>query len=414
MIKEINKDNLIEHEDFLATSRRCHYNEFIADFYERFADEQQMPLRITSSGAIEYGKDENFVRRAKRVRECCSSWTFDFYRRVKFKNLIRVDRCDDRFCLNCQALAADRRYAQYGPILDSYSSTNDIYHVVFTVPNVDADRLADTVTLMLDRFAYLIRFFQGSKKIRGVNFEKYGFIGAVRALEITVSKRNGSYHPHLHCMFILKKDLDMSKIFWTRFSEDRTGRTSTRLFSEFEILLQRIWCLLILKEKVTKETIENINDVCGYPDGFSVVADLSNGDYHEVFKYAIKGTFKNETLFHYKAFLTLYIALFDRRCYQTYGCLSKYDFNSYDDSIGLLSADQALDAFLASFNELPVRIQELLSEILSDSKSGKYRYISKTTFTRHLRKLTEEEKQDFLNRVQDVLGEEVKSAEEKV
>lgn len=405
MNEKIKEENLITHDDFLATSRRCHYNQYIAEFYERFADENSMPF-LTPTGEIVYGKDENFLRRAKRVKECCGSWTFDFYKKSKYKNLIRVDRCDDRFCLNCQSLAADQRFAQYSPILDSYSNEYDLYHVVLTVPNVDAERLADTITIMLDRFAYLIRFFQGTKKVRGIDFKKYGWVGAVRALEITVSKKDGSYHPHLHCMFVLKKGLDMSKIYWNRFSEDRTGRTPTKLYSEFEVLLQRIWCLLILKIKVTKENVENIGEFCNYPDGFSCTADLSNGKYHEIFKYAIKGTFKNETLFDYEAFLTLYIALFNRRCYQTYGCLAKYDFNVVDENLGLTSPDEAFDMFLANLKEIPSRIEELLHSILESSKAGEFQYISKATFSRHFKGLTEEEKYDFLNRMAVAMSEE--------
>ena len=405
MNETINSENLITYDDFLSTSRRCHYNQFIAEFYERFADDNRVPMQLRGDGEVVYGKDPNFIRRAKRVKECCSTWTFDFYSKSKYKHLIRVDRCDDRFCLNCQALKADQRFVQYAPLFDEYLETNDMYHVVFTVPNVDADRLRDTVEMMLDRFAYLIRFFQGSKKVRGVDFLKYGMIGAVRALEITVSKRDGTFHPHLHCIFVLEKNLDLPQVYWNKFSNDRTGRTPMRLMTELDLLLQRVWCLLITKKEVNAENIANIGSVTGYSDGFSCRADLSNGKYHEIFKYAIKGSFKNETLFAYENFLTLYDALYGRRCYQTYGCLSKFDFNEVDEDLGLYGTDKAFELFLKKLQwcEVPRRVDELLSEIIKESAAGEMKFISRATFTRHFKALSEEDKRMYLEKLQDGL-----------
>lgn len=405
MNETINSENLITHDDFLSTSRRCHYNQFIGKFYERFADDHRVPMQLRAGGEIVYGKDPNFVRRGKRVQDCCKTWTFDYYQKSKYKNLVRVDRCDDRFCLNCQALKADQRFVQYAPLFDEFLETNDMYHIVFTVPNVEAWRLRDTVTLMLDKFAYLIRFFQGSKRINGVNFDKFGYEGAVRSLEITVSKKDGTFHPHLHTIFVLKKDMDLPQVFWNKFSVDSTGRTPTRLMSELDMLMQRIWCLLILKEKVTADNILNIGKVTGYSDGFSCRADLSNGKYHEIFKYAIKGSFKNETLFDYENFLTLYDALYGRRCYQTYGCLSKFDFNEVDEELGLNSQDKAFDLFLKKLQwcEVPKRVEDLLGEILNESANGDIKFISRATFARHFKALSEEDKEAYLEELQDSL-----------
>lgn len=389
----------ITHDDFLSVSRRCHYNSFIADFYDEMASENEMPI-ATRDGDIIYGNDLSLSNKAKKVRSCSKSWLFDRYDRARVKSLVRVNRCMDRFCLNCQALAADQRFLQYSPLLDSYAVDYDLYHIVFTVPNVDADRLADTVTLMLDRFSYLIRFFDGRKKIRNLDFEKYGYQGAVRSLEITVSKKDGSYHPHLHTLFIMKKGLNMSQVFCNRFSVNRR-RNEFRLFSEFEMIIQRLWCLLILKERVTKFNIENIEQICPYPDGFSCRADLSNGKYHEIFKYAIKGTYKEETLFTGNAFRTLYKALYDRRCYQTFGCLLKFDFNDYDESLGLNSPDEAFDLYIARLQseELPKRVEEELSSIINSLlkiQDKEFKYVSKATFTRHFKALSEEDKQETL------------------
>lgn len=409
----LKEENSITYEDFLDVSRRVHYNQFIAEFYERMAKEVGILKLCPAEERYNYETetwykepkknkllpDENLERVAKRVKRCSQAWTFDFYEKAKVRNLVRVDRCGDRFCLNCQSLKAKQRQAQYSPVMDALVKDYDLYHTVLTVPNVDASRLSDTINLMFYKFGdRLIRYFNGDKKIRNVNFAKYGYVGGVRALEITVSKRNGSYHPHLHCILALKKGLNMPAIYWNRHSHDRYGRRPERLFTELEVLLQRVWCLSILGVEVTKENIEKIGEKTGYPDGFSCTADLTNGDYHEIFKYAIKGSFKNETLMSYEAFKTMYDALKDKRVYQCYGVLSRYDFNDVDESFGLNSKDEAFELFVAWLmsEEQPQRVDELLSSILLNSSKEKYKYVSKATFTRHFKALSEEEKKDVL------------------
>lgn len=373
-------------DEFLSVSRRCRYNKFIADFYDDMAEEYSYAIGNQSDGSFIYAPDESFIKKAQALRECSKNWSFDLFSKAGVKNLIRINRCRDRFCLNCQALAADQRFVQYSKVLDSYACDYDLYHIVLTVPNVDAINLSDTITLMLDKFSYFVRFFDGRKKIRNLDFKRFGYVAAVRELEITISKKNGTYHPHLHTLFVLKKNLNFEPVYWNRFSEDRRGKNPTRLFSYFELMIQRIWCLLIMQETVTKYNIENIGEVLPqYPDGFSCIADLSNGDYHEIFKYAIKGTYKEETLFTKEAFKTMYRALYQRKVYETFGDLRRFDFNTFDESLGFNSPDEAFELFLARLQseELPQRVEEQLSDILKTKFSDEerqFKYVSRSTF----------------------------------
>lgn len=403
--KSLLQDNTLTHDDFLAVSRRVHYNNGIAGFYEKYAEEIKIPF-ASRDGEIRYGKDPQLLRRAKSVKECGTSMDFDYYKVQGVKKLVFMNRCKDRFCLNCQAMEADQRYAEYAPVLDGFQKKYDLYHVVLTVPSVDAEFLSDTITLMFDRFSYLIRFFDGRKKIRNVDFGRYGCVGAVRSLEITYNKSKNSYHPHLHCIFILKKNLNLAHVYWNRFSVDNKPdprkQTPMRLFSELELLIQRVWCLLILRIEVTKYNIEHIEEVSAYPDGFSCIAELANGDYHEIFKYATKGSFKDGTLFRYEVFIELFKALFRHRCYETYGILKKYDFNQIDEELGLMTPDKAFDLFIAhlQLKECPVRIQETLDEILEKTKKdGEIVYVSNATYSRHFKALSEEDKIETLKKL---------------
>jgi len=403
------KPYLFEKDDFVSVSRRCHYNKFISDFYERMAEENGMPY-LDYSGKLHYGKDPNLLKVSKDVFDCCKFWNFDYFEQAKSKVFVKVKRCKNRYCLNCQSMAADQRYAQYGKVLDEYVPNYDLYHIVFTVPNVSAERLAATLQLMIDKFAYMIRYFDGRKGIRGVNLKFLGYVGCAREIEITISKKDGSYHPHIHSIWILKKGLNFQPTYFNSFSIDRTGRNPDRYFTELELLFQRMWCLLITRTTVNKENLNDIGKVTGYPDGFSCTADLSNGDYHEIFKYAIKGTFKEETLFKYDTFKTLYKALFGKEAYATYGCLFRYDFNKYDDNLGLKDPDYIFGMILNNLRgkELPKRVEDTLGKILRSYESGvNIKYISKAAFVKHFKALSEEDKELYIQELLEELNEEV-------
>lgn len=407
--EQVLKSYLFEKDDFVSVSRRCHYNKFIAGFYERMAEEDDVPY-IDCHGELRFGKNLNMLSIARSVFECNKHWKFNFFEQSKAKVFVKVNRCKNRFCLNCQSMAADQRYAQYGKVLDEYVADYDLYHVVFTVPNVSAEKLEDTLSLMIDKFSYMIRYFDGRKGIRGVNLKSLGYVGCAREIEITVSKRDGSFHPHIHSIWILKKGLNFAPVFFNNFSVDRTGRNPDRYFTELELLFQRMWCLLIMRKTVNKANLNNIEEVTGYPDGFSCTADLSNGDYHEIFKYAIKGTFKEETLFKYETFKTLYKALFGKQAYATYGCLFRYDFNEYDEDLGLKDPDYIFGMILEKLykTEIPKRIEETLNKILrSYDNNVDIKYISKSAFVKHFKTLSEEDKEVYLQELLEELDEEV-------
>ena len=130
--------------------------------------------------------------------------------------------------------------------------------------------------------------------------------------------------------------MNLPKIVINSFSKTKTKNGEIlpkRKFSVLEVILQKVWCMLMLNIPVTKENLNNLRELTGgkYKDGFDVVANDAKGKYKEIFKYAIKGTYKNEKIFSYEDLEYLYFALKNRRTYQTYGCLQKHNFNEVDD-----------------------------------------------------------------------------------
>ena len=199
---------------------------------------------------------------------------------------------------------------------------------------------------MYQKFTYIIDYLKGKKKVKGINFLQYGYGGAVRSLEITCKKKNGvrRFHPHFHCLFLLKKGLNLEKKHVNKFSRSRNNVKSKnsssiinglRHFSDFEILLQKIWFILInqissedysinndkIYGKVTLKAIEEIQL------GYDVICEKIDDDaYKEVFKYTLKEDYRIVAN-NYDVFETLHKCLKRRRVIQAYGVLKDFDFD---------------------------------------------------------------------------------------
>lgn len=351
--------------------RRIRKNDTIAEYYDDLYDEEGY---------------ETYRNISDRMRKCCQYWDIDYYRFQGVKDLVRTNCCKNMFCDNCQNALAQRRQQKYSPVLELLSLDYDLYHVVFTVPNVVGDELLPTVDKMFKKFGYFIRYFQGLKHIRTYSFEGYGFKGAVRALEVTRNKTTREFHPHFHCIFVMKKNsrLTLHRHYVNSFSFDNSdiergrygsvGSSEYRRFTEFEILLQKIWYLLFNDIKVTRDSISNLKE------GYSVIVnEVQEGKYHEVFKYAMKGIFKDDSaLGGFYDFKALYFALYHRRIIQGYGCLRAFAF----DEDGLeLESDLKYEDIIAKLRELenPVRMYEFLSQIKREASSNNVTYISRSS-----------------------------------
>lgn len=352
----------LQYEDFDKVYKRTKYNDILSLYYERLYDETN---------------EDTHYNRINSVDLCGKYFDFDYYRFQAVKALTRMNLCRDKFCPNCQSLLATRRLFKYQPYLDSYAKDNGLYHVVFTVPNCTDVDLKVMVSLMYKTFGHVMRYLRGNLKIKGIDFTQYGWLGCIRSLEVTQNHENGTFHPHFHCIFIMKKDLVFDKVHKNQYSYD--GRKLVRLFSDFEILLQKIWYLCFTGVRCTLKEIENLKQ------GFSVIVDeCKPGDYKEVFKYAVKGCFKGDEIFTYESFKTLYYALHSRRVIQGYGVLRVLDFEN--DDIIEDEIDDVYDKYiskLAAF-ESPVKKIETLSEVLTETLNGNYIYVSKSSFRRVL------------------------------
>jgi hypothetical protein len=343
----------------------------------------------------------SIMAKADRLKDCNSRWIIDKYELSRMKDFKKTNLCRDRFCSNCKKVKQAQRMEKYMKLFADYDE--DLYFITLTVPNCAAVNLKDTIKNMFNAFFKLIQYFDGRKKIKGVDFEKFGYIGAIRNLEITF-KLDGRhrFHPHLHAAFVLKGYKPGKKYIYTRFSKDNSGRRAVRLFTQDEWRMQRIWFLLINHIRVTKDSLH----ICNYQyqidgvtkektienKGYSVVIDkFKPGQYQEMFKYMIKDKSMNGDDMDYDTFKVFYYALDRVRQLAGYGEFQDVDDDSLVDENDVDERYNKIIYFLR-MKESPVRVTETIEDVKKNIYDCKYIYISRKKIFSYLRKCILEER----------------------
>lgn len=345
----IDKNRIYESIERVA----CNYK--IAEYYEYL-------YQITD--------DEKFINKCRNISNCYKYFDVDYYNQQKIVDIKRISLCHDKFCKNCQNILSKQRYVHFKPYLDELSESYDLYHVTFTVPNCNSLFLGYTLDKMYFSFAKFINYLRRKdSKHTFLNLNKLGYQGCIRSLEISYTSEK-LYHPHFHCIFVLRKDLFFEPCIINKFSYDKG--VFKQMFTELEIEIQKVWYLIYNNIRLTEDNYNNL------PLGYSCTALITNYDYKEVFKYTLKETFDviNEDR---SVFQCLQKELHKRRVIQGYGCL--FNINTEEDVI----AQEADYEYLRYIEKLwdveepkffVLRLQEIIKDIESDAD---LQYISRKT-----------------------------------
>lgn len=307
---------------------------------------------------------------------CNKFWELDKYFEQKVKDYQRTNLCKNKFCSNCKKVKQASRMARYIPEFEQYK--DNLYHLVLTLPNCPGDNLEYTIKHMAKCFKSLIRYLSGNLRIKGLDFESWGYKGAVRSLEVTYF--TDSYHPHYHVALVLGDEVLCKKDIINTYSFNY--RTSIpelkRLFSVQEILIQKIWYLLINNQKVTKINIDNL-DI-----GYSCMMDkFHEGDYAELFKYLTKEVNENGEVLTYDNFKVLYKSLYRLKQIQGYGCL--YQITDDGDLDSMEIEYEELIKGLRK-NENPEKVIETPQDLAKDTE---YLLISRKSYFKYLRNIND-------------------------
>jgi hypothetical protein len=310
--KTLNLDDIkLDSAYVLDVEESRRFNEQIIKYYDKFKKED----------SILYSK-ETLLNLRNNIENCNKVWFIDYYKNLNIKKIHRIHLCKNKFCMNCKRVAQASRMAKYSDELEPHSSY--LYHLTLTNPNCDGNNLRMTIKHMAKCFKSLIRYIDGNKKIVGLDFSNWGYLGAIRSLEVTF--KGNSYHPHFHCCLALEH-LDFreeNKTIINTYSYSRRSgiKELKTTFCNEEILIQKIWYLLINKQKVTLKSISEVKL------GYSCKMDkFVEDDYQELFKYLTKGTGENGQVMKYNNFVALNYGTYRLKQIQGYGIF----FNITDD-----------------------------------------------------------------------------------
>lgn len=337
------------------------YNRQIVSYYEQLRNE------FIGESKEMYQKLD---RKLKALEECNNFWEIDRYDINKIKDFKRTNLCKDKFCSNCKKVKQASRMSRFIPELEKYK--DKLYHMTLTQPNVCKEQVKTTIKKCFKGIKKLIRYLNGTKKIRGIDFSEWQYEGAVRSLEITFHEN--SYHVHLHVALVLNCE-DINNKKYTNTYSYNYG-VLKRLFSEKEILIQKMWYLIMNDIKVTKKAIDSLEA------GYSCTIDkFTDNSYAELFKYMVKDFTEAHSFMSYDNFKTLYYSLLNVRQIQGYGCL----FNINDEDISE-EVDEIYNSIIEELQkkETPVATVESPHDILSDSE---YILISRKKIFQYLRTL---------------------------
>lgn len=361
------------------------YNRIIIDYYSKLSNDSDFIKGflnvLNSSDKKKYKNIDDYKgtlsNRTFNMSKCNSFWFLDKYDQIKEKHLINQNLCRDKFCSNCKKATQAARMFKYNDELKHYDGS--LYHLTLTLPSVAGDHLKDTIKHMATCFKYLIQYLRGDRKTKGIDFSSFGYEGALRSLEVTINnEKENPYHPHYHVALVLDPNVLSKKYIENTYSYNfKNGYPELRnLFSKEEILIQKVWYLLINKIRVNKKNIDELDL------GYSCKMDkFKEGDYAELFKYLTKEVDEAGKVFTYENFKHLYKGLYRVKQIQGYGVLYRIK-----DVIDLEEFNSLYEDYLNSLNEIekPSSVVETPEDLLLDTQ---YKLISRKSYFKYLREV---------------------------
>lgn len=353
------------------------FNELIGSYYEQYILESDF-----DSDVLE--------RKLQRLKDCNSFWILDVYKKLRVKDFKKTNLCRDKFCNNCKKVKQAERMTRFMPYIDKVKNNGYLLsQMVLTVPNVSGLFLKEMISVMFNAFSVLIDYLKLYKKIKGVDFD-IGYVGAIRSLEVTY--KDDSYHPHLHVLIAHSKPIG-AKVHANEYSYDRFNKEHLRLFCDFEILIQKVWYLLITdffevnmnicpkRKRIVRSRLDKLQV------GYSCMMDIfREDDFIELFKYMTKGNGSEhkgeDAIMTYDNFKVLYVALHGVRQIQGYGIF----YNVRDDDSLVNEVENLYNILIEELKreELPESVWQTVQAVFEDST---YTVISKSRLVSFIRNL---------------------------
>lgn len=150
-------------------------------------DTDFLPRKLQSLTLSELYDALGYGSRAGRVLNCGSF--LEFHLTEEEVKLHKANFCKDRLCPTCNWRRSKKIFAQVSKVMDCLQADGlRFLFLTLTVKNCKFHELPETVNALLQAWGKLMKKSAFRKAV----------CGSFRVLEITVNKKNCTFHPHLH------------------------------------------------------------------------------------------------------------------------------------------------------------------------------------------------------------------------
>lgn len=283
--------------------------------------------KVLGQTIIDFSERTIFEDRGEKIRDCGT-----YILRNTDGDVISANFCRQRLCPLCQKRRSMKTYADFDKIMSDLSDFNFL-HLVLTVPNCSAEELQTVCDRMQISSSRLFRYGDIKRAFKGI----------ARCLEITHNTKNGTYHPHFHCMVAVNKSYATSrdyvkqkniKALWTSFY-------SCSAFADVD--------------NVTDDVIALHSSL--YRDrGFQVyISKADKGALPEIAKYCVKPlSIDLEGAELCRVIEEMFPTLHGRRLIQTYGVIRESAHKlkiTFDDESADTVTDEIAERWLWGYNK---------------------------------------------------------------
>lgn len=151
-------------------------------------------------------KNADLKKRSDHMQRCCDYLVFgDVVNQVTgevTRKLQAAEFCRDRLCPMCSWRKSLVTFSQLSDIMLRIDATTDGLVPIFltlTMRNCDSSDLADCISRELRAWSRMVTSKHRRKPWRIA-------VGWFRALEITYNKKDGTWHPHIHAILLVRPD----------------------------------------------------------------------------------------------------------------------------------------------------------------------------------------------------------------
>ena len=173
---------------------------FFEDFLPDYEiDARFLPKKNRNIALSRFYGELGYINRAQKVMEC-GSWLewripedLSDGARLSFGNF-----CKDRLCAMCSWRRTLKIFGQVSQVMDRIQEDYEFVFVTLTIRSCSAEELKGTIE-------HLQRGFYALSNDRTVKRAFHGYFKALEITRHTENPRYSEYHPHLHCIFAVKR-----------------------------------------------------------------------------------------------------------------------------------------------------------------------------------------------------------------